>query len=119
MATVSDGVVEAKAEGSATIEAKTVDGGLTATCIINVIPNPEAVDLGLSVRWAPFNVGATAPEEYGDYFAWGEVETKDSYIVENYSYSDLPTILPQTHDAASSVFGGFGECQLLKNGTNF
>lgn len=34
----------------------------------------EYVDLGLSVRWATFNVGATAPEEYGDYFAWGETE---------------------------------------------
>ena len=35
---------------------------------------PEAVDLGLSVKWATFNVGASSPEEYGDYFAWGEVE---------------------------------------------
>lgn len=34
----------------------------------------EYVDLGLSVKWATFNVGATAPEEYGDYFAWGETE---------------------------------------------
>ena len=34
----------------------------------------EAVDLGLSVKWASFNVGATKPEEYGDYFAWGETE---------------------------------------------
>ena len=32
----------------------------------------EAVDLGLGVKWASFNVGATKPEEYGDYFAWGE-----------------------------------------------
>ena len=35
---------------------------------------PEAVDLGLSVKWASFNLGATAPEEPGDYFAWGETE---------------------------------------------
>ena len=34
----------------------------------------EYVDLGLSVKWATFNIGATAPEEYGDYFAWGETE---------------------------------------------
>ena len=32
------------------------------------------VDLGLSVRWASMNVGAGEPEEYGDYYAWGEVE---------------------------------------------
>jgi len=39
----------------------------------------EAVDLGLSVKWASFNVGATKPEEYGDYYAWGETETKSIY----------------------------------------
>ena len=32
----------------------------------------EYVDLGLSVKWATCNVGATKPEEFGDYFAWGE-----------------------------------------------
>ncbi len=31
---------------------------------------PEAVDLGLSVKWASFNVGATSPEENGSYFMW-------------------------------------------------
>jgi uncharacterized protein len=35
---------------------------------------PEAIDLGLSVKWASFNLGATVPEEYGDYFAWGETQ---------------------------------------------
>ena len=34
----------------------------------------EAVDLGLSVKWASWNVGASAPEDYGAYFAWGETE---------------------------------------------
>ena len=34
----------------------------------------EPVDLGLSVKWASWNVGASAPEEYGAYFAWGETE---------------------------------------------
>lgn len=36
---------------------------------------PNAMDLGLSVYWATCNVGATTPEGYGDYFAWGETET--------------------------------------------
>lgn len=35
---------------------------------------PVAVDLGLSVKWAVCNLGATKPEEYGDYYAWGEIE---------------------------------------------
>ena len=34
------------------------------------------VDLGLSVKWASCNVGANSPEDYGDYFAWGEVIPK-------------------------------------------
>lgn len=47
---------------------------------------PEYVDLGLSVKWATFNLGATQPEEYGNYYAWGETETKDTYSEENYKW---------------------------------
>ncbi|MBO7588856.1 MAG: hypothetical protein J6T18_05470, partial [Bacteroidaceae bacterium] len=39
-----------------------------------------------SVKWATFNVGATAPEEYGDYFAWGETDTKSDYSWSTYKY---------------------------------
>ena len=39
----------------------------------------EAVDLGLSVKWATFNVGAKSPEEYGGYYAWGETWEKKNY----------------------------------------
>lgn len=46
----------------------------------------EAVDLGLSVKWASCNVGAESPEEYGDYYAWGETEEKSSYTWSNYMY---------------------------------
>ena len=46
----------------------------------------EYVDLGLSVKWASCNVGATAPEEYGDYFAWGETYQKRYYYWDNYKY---------------------------------
>ncbi|MCQ2058485.1 MAG: hypothetical protein MJY71_01475 [Bacteroidaceae bacterium] len=34
----------------------------------------DYVDLGLSVKWATCNIGAEKPEDYGDYFAWGETE---------------------------------------------
>lgn len=43
----------------------------------------EAVDLGLSVKWASFNVGATSPEEYGDYFSWGDIEPENSFTSAN------------------------------------
>ena len=42
------------------------------------------VDLGLSVKWATMNVGATTPEGYGDYYAWGETSTKSTYDWGNY-----------------------------------
>ena len=46
----------------------------------------EYVDLGLSVKWATCNVGASNPEEYGDYFAWGETEPKDYYFWSMYKW---------------------------------
>ena len=44
------------------------------------------VDLGLSVKWATCNLGATTPAEYGDYFAWGETITKTDYSWDTYKY---------------------------------
>ena len=46
----------------------------------------EYVDLGLSVKWAAYNVGATKPEEYGGYYAWGETEEKSNYSWETYKW---------------------------------
>lgn len=59
----------------------------------------EAVDLGLSVKWAPYNVGATAPEEFGDYFAWGETDIKEDYSETNCA----------TYNKKISDFGGNAE----------
>ena len=73
------------------------------------INNHDFVDLGLSVKWATCNVGANSPEEYGDYFAWGEVSPKESYTEENCStygvaMSDISGN-PQ-YDAATANWGG-------------
>ncbi len=46
----------------------------------------EYIDLGLSVKWATMNVGASNPEDYGDYFAWGETEPKDVYDWSTYKW---------------------------------
>ena len=48
--------------------------------------NVEMVNLGLSVKWATMNVGATAPEKYGYYFAWGETSEKSDYSWSTYKY---------------------------------
>jgi hypothetical protein len=88
VATVSSsGVVTATAAGTATITASA--GGKTATCAVTVTrpsSRPEAVDLGLSVKWATFNLGASSPEEYGDYYAWGETSTKNDYSWDTYKW---------------------------------
>jgi len=52
-----------------------------------VEPTPgEAIDLGLSVKWASHNVGASSPEGYGGYYAWGETEEKSNYAAYTYKY---------------------------------
>lgn len=47
----------------------------------------EYVDLGLSVKWAKYNIGATKPEESGYYFAWGETEPKSYFSWDNYKFT--------------------------------
>lgn len=55
---------------------------------INRQQTHQAIDLGLpsGTKWANCNVGANKPEEYGDYYAWGETTTKKEYTKENYRY---------------------------------
>lgn len=79
----SDGEVTAVALGTATISASCE--GKTGECIINVI-SCKSVDLGLSVKWADRNVGAKSPQDYGDYFAWGETEPKSEYSWATYKF---------------------------------
>ena len=53
---------------------------------------PEMVDLGLSVKWAKNNIGATcgdtAESWYGGYYAWGETETKSDYSWNTYKWGN-------------------------------
>ena len=53
--------------------------------ITGTINGYEYVDLGLpsGLKWATCNVGATTPEDYGNYYAWGEITTKTEYTEEN------------------------------------
>ena len=69
----------------------------------------EWVDLGLSVRWATCNVGASNPSDYGNYYAWGETKTKSSYTADNsrtyeVSMSDISGNI--RYDAATANWGG-------------
>ena len=51
----------------------------------------QMVDLGLSVKWAGWNVGASRPEEYGGYYAWGELHEKSDYSWDTYQYFQQKT----------------------------
>ena len=73
-------------------------------------PVPEAVDLGLSVKWATCNLGAASPEEYGEYYAWGETETKTDYDWGTYkwckgAYNKLTKYCPSDE---SGFWAGYG-----------
>ncbi len=92
-----------------------------------VIPEEtrEFVDLGLpsGTLWATCNIGANSPEEYGDYFAWGETTSKSEYSWETYKYGsgfqemtkyctdsrygtvDNKTVLDSSDDAATVNWG--------------
>lgn len=57
------------------------------------VPAPadvQAVDLGLpsGIKWASCNVGAEKPEDYGNYYAWGEVLPKEDYSWATYKYAN-------------------------------
>ncbi len=63
------------------------------------------VDLGLpsGTLWATCNVGATQPEEYGDYFAWGETTTKEDYSYATLKYWDNDTNTPTKYTGSNDV----------------
>ncbi len=50
-------------------------------------PEPEKIDLGTGIKWASFNISATAPADYGKYYSWGEIKTKPFYTWESYRWS--------------------------------
>lgn len=83
------------------------------------IPNIRihlAIDLGLpsDTKWASCNVGASRPEDYGSYFAWGETDEKDDYTWSNYRHCNgteqtcntLGCISGSHNDAARIRWGG-------------
>jgi hypothetical protein len=87
---------KAKAEAEKALKAKTK----------NSANGHEWVDLGLpsGTLWATCNVGAEFPEDYGDYFAWGETTTKSTYDWETYKWCK-GSYNTQTKYCKSSSYG--------------
>lgn len=76
--------------------------------ISGTINGHDYVDLGLpsDLKWATCNVGATRPEEFGDYFAWGEIEPKDWYDPSTYKwYNDASSEITNTKYCTDKIWG--------------
>jgi len=69
----------------------------------------DYVDLGLSVMWATCNLGASTPEEIGNYYAWNETTPYNEWTWSNYNYSFNPcspdNILSSRYDAVTKNWG--------------
>lgn len=82
---MDDGLIVAVKPGECVLTVQAY--GRSAQCTVSVTPHEfEFVDLGLGVLWATCNLGADTPSDYGDYYAWAELETKDYYYWGNYRY---------------------------------
>lgn len=120
VAEVTDnGMVTAKSKGKATITASANDGsGVTATC--NVVVSTPALEgtvymgthssEGYRLYWATSNLSSSGlcakPEDYGDYYAWGETEPKESYSWSTYKFgtsSSGPLSKYNTYSSYGSV----------------
>jgi len=85
---MDDGLIVAIAPGKCTITVQAY--GKSAECAVTVKPHDvEFVDLGLGVLWASCNIGASKPSDYGDFFAWAEIEPKEFYSWGDYRYSSF------------------------------
>ena len=97
----NNGNVTGKSIGRTSIRATANDGsGANTLCrvVVYSIQTPEAVDLGVNVKWASFNMGASAPEDIGVYYAWGETEPKSNYVWSTYKWGTSSTSLTKYND---------------------
>lgn len=105
----SNGVIYAKGDGCCEIIA--VSGLVKVACHLNVVKSlqEDYVDLGLSVKWAKCNIGASRPENYGNYYAWGETITKNCFTRDNYKFYKESTFIEYDSDGSSqtSVIRGY------------
>ena len=111
---------------------------ITSVEKLDLVAEAEFVDLGLSVKWAKWNLGATKETDYGDHFAWGETAAKTDYSWDTYfdnpsgdgetftKYAtDKKTKLDLVDDAANAALGSKfrmptdAEWTALRNEANF
>lgn len=69
-------------------------------------PVADMVDLGLSVKWASWNIGASSAQEYGSYIAWGDSTGENSSYVNDEYPNDMSDISGTKYDVATRQWGG-------------
>lgn len=85
---------------------KTSENGKSDDKVLSgTIGGHEAVDLGLSVKWATCNIGASSPEGYGNYYAWGETRTKSNYGPRTYLFFNTNTLQYEDFGSNFSICG--------------
>ena len=67
-------------------------------------PEPGYVTVG-GIKWAKWNVGASTPEGYGDYYAWGAIYPQYDYTEENYMEGPIAANLTTARDVAYQKLG--------------
>ncbi|MBP5715782.1 MAG: hypothetical protein J6W69_01555, partial [Bacteroidales bacterium] len=109
-----ENTIHMKLEGDKPLSISVVANGWTADNEINANGH-EYVDMGLpsGLLWATMNIGAENPEDYGDYFAWGETETNINSTWNIYSWCD-GTMYVMTKYCATENFGTVDDLVLLE-----
>ena len=69
----------------------------------------EWVDMGTGVKWATVNLGASAPDDFGAYYAWGELNTKDDYSWPSYKYGHNSNSLTKYCSTPNDGMDGFAD----------
>lgn len=118
VAIVSCGIVLGVGVGKTIIRATSPEGTCSDACTITVnewtYPEAEGISLGTGLEWASWNLGATSPEELGDYFAWGDITHKSCFDKSTYqlyddeghirSYSESSGTLLEEYDVATKLW---------------
>ena len=106
VAAVENGYLTAVGTGSCEITASS-EGHEAKMTVTVTLPVPEPVDLGLSVKWASANLGASDQNEAGAFFAWGETTPKAGYYSgKNYKFGEYSNQMTKYNMGYDYIFAG-------------
>ncbi|MCR5326552.1 MAG: Ig-like domain-containing protein [Bacteroidales bacterium] len=115
----NEGKITAISAGVTTVAVSA--GDISSVCKVTVFPNTQLVsgsidghdyiDLGLSVKWASCNLGASNPWDIGDYYAWGQTTPYNEWSSVNYNFTYAPSSQDFVLDALfDAITVNWGKC---------